>query len=101
MTTRRSPFPRGCRIPKPPGWPWAFLPRSMRCGPAMGARGLEVGMPLVREFAAGVVPLFDQRIDNAARLRAVLERTYPMAELAEAHRVMESNETFGKIVVVW
>ena len=34
-------------------------------------------------------------------LRPVLERVYPMAELAEAHRVMEGNETFGKVVVSW
>jgi NADPH:quinone reductase-like Zn-dependent oxidoreductase len=31
----------------------------------------------------------------------VLERTYPMADLAEAHRVLERNETFGKVVVTW
>jgi hypothetical protein len=31
----------------------------------------------------------------------VLQATYPMTRLAEAHRVMESNETFGKLVVEW
>jgi NADPH:quinone reductase-like Zn-dependent oxidoreductase len=31
----------------------------------------------------------------------VLERTYPMTELAEAHRALEANETFGKVVVAW
>jgi putative PIG3 family NAD(P)H quinone oxidoreductase len=70
-------------------------------GTVMRTRGLEERIPLVREFAARILPLFDQRIDHAAPLRPVLERTYPMAELAEAHRAMESNETFGKIVVVW
>jgi NADPH:quinone reductase len=70
-------------------------------GTMMRTRGQEERIPLVREFAERVMPLFDQRIDHAAPLRPVLERTYPMAELAEAHRVMESNETFGKIVVVW
>jgi NADPH2:quinone reductase len=70
-------------------------------GTMMRTRGLEERIPLVREFAARILPLFDQRIDHAAPLRPVLERTYPMAELAEAHRAMESNETFGKIVVVW
>jgi NADPH2:quinone reductase len=70
-------------------------------GTVMRTRTLEERIPLVREFAERVLPLFDQRIDHAAPLRPVLERTYPMAELAEAHRVMESNETFGKIVVVW
>jgi NADPH:quinone reductase len=70
-------------------------------GTMMRTRGLEERIPLVREFAERILPLFDQRIEHAAPLRPVLERTYPMAELAEAHRAMESNETFGKIVVVW
>ncbi|HEX3233523.1 MAG TPA: NAD(P)H-quinone oxidoreductase [Gemmatimonadales bacterium] len=70
-------------------------------GTVMRTRTLEERIPLVREFTERVLPLFDQRIDHAAPLRPVLERTYPMAELAEAHRAMESNETFGKIVVVW
>jgi NADPH:quinone reductase-like Zn-dependent oxidoreductase len=67
----------------------------------MRTRGLEERIPLVRQFAERMLPLFDQRIEHAAPLRPVLERSYPMAELAEAHRAMESNETFGKIVVVW
>jgi putative PIG3 family NAD(P)H quinone oxidoreductase len=70
-------------------------------GTVMRARGLEERAPLVREFAERMLPLFDQRIEHAAPLRPVLERTYPMAELAEAHRLMESNETFGKVVLIW
>jgi NADPH:quinone reductase-like Zn-dependent oxidoreductase len=67
----------------------------------MRTRTLEERIPLVREFAERMLPLFDRRIDHDAPLRPVLERTYPMAELAEAHRVLESNETFGKVVVRW
>jgi NADPH:quinone reductase-like Zn-dependent oxidoreductase len=48
-----------------------------------------------------MLPLFDRRIDQAAPLRPVLHATYPMTRLAEAHRVMESNETFGKVVAEW
>jgi NADPH2:quinone reductase len=70
-------------------------------GTVMRARGPEERAPLVREFAERMLPLFDQRIEHAAPLRPVLERTYSMAELAEAHRLMESNETFGKIVLTW
>jgi NADPH:quinone reductase-like Zn-dependent oxidoreductase len=55
----------------------------------------------VREFSERMLPLFDQRIEHAAPLRPVLERTYSMTELAEAHRLMEGNETFGKVVVTW
>ena len=70
-------------------------------GTVMRTRGPEERAPLVREFAERMLPLFDQRIEHAAPLRPVLERTYPMTELAEAHRVLERNETFGKVVVTW
>jgi NADPH:quinone reductase len=70
-------------------------------GTMMRTRALEERAPLVRAFTERMLPLFDQRIEHAAPLRPVLERTYPMAELAEAHRALESNETFGKIVLTW
>ena len=70
-------------------------------GTLMRPRGLEERVPLVREFAERMLPLFDQRIEHAAPLRPVLERTYPMAELAEAHQALERNETFGKVVLTW
>jgi NADPH:quinone reductase len=70
-------------------------------GTVMRTRSLEERRPLVREFAERMLPLFDQRVEHAAPLRPVLERTYPMAALAEAHRALESNETFGKVVVTW
>ena len=70
-------------------------------GTVMRTRSLEERRPLVREFAQRMLPLFDQRVDHAAPLRPVLERTFPMGELAEAHRLLEANETFGKVVVRW
>jgi putative PIG3 family NAD(P)H quinone oxidoreductase len=70
-------------------------------GSVMRTRTLEERVPLVREFAERMLPLFDQRVEHAAPLRPVVERSYPMAELAEAHRVLEGNETFGKVVVTW
>lgn len=70
-------------------------------GTVMRTRGPEERAPLVRAFTERMLPLFDQRIEHAAPLRPVLERTYPMAELAEAHRALERNETFGKVVVTW
>jgi NADPH:quinone reductase-like Zn-dependent oxidoreductase len=48
-----------------------------------------------------MLPLFDRRIEQSAPLRPVLHATYPMTRLAEAHQVMEANETFGKIVAEW
>lgn len=70
-------------------------------GTVMRTRGLEERVPLVREFAARMLPLFEPRTEQAAPLRPVLERTYPISQLADAHRVMEGNATFGKIVVEW
>jgi NADPH2:quinone reductase len=70
-------------------------------GTVMRTRGLEERIPLVREFSARMLSLFEPRHEQAASLRPVLERTYPMTQLADAHRVMEGNATFGKIVVAW
>lgn len=70
-------------------------------GTRMRVRGLDERAPLMREFTERMIPLFDQRVDHAAPLRAVVERVYRMEDLAEAHRVMESNQTFGKLVLSW
>jgi NADPH:quinone reductase-like Zn-dependent oxidoreductase len=48
-----------------------------------------------------MLPLFEPHQERGAVLRPVLERTYPMTQLADAHRVLEGNATFGKIVVTW
>ena len=37
---------------------------------------------------------------DTGRLRAVVDRVYTLADIANAHRRMESNESFGKVVVV-
>lgn len=37
---------------------------------------------------------------ESGRLRPVVDRVYGLAEIADAHRRMESNESFGKVVVV-
>jgi NADPH2:quinone reductase len=70
-------------------------------GTVMRTRGLDERIPLVREFGQRMLPLFESRAEQGAVLRPVLERTYPMTQLADAHRVLEGNATFGKIVVVW
>ncbi|HEX7336972.1 MAG TPA: NAD(P)H-quinone oxidoreductase [Gemmatimonadales bacterium] len=70
-------------------------------GTVMRTRGLEERIPLVRDFAEHILPLFDPRGEQGVTLRPVLERSYPMTQLADAHRVLEGNATFGKIVVTW
>jgi NADPH:quinone reductase len=69
-------------------------------GTMMRTRGLEERIPLVREFSQRMLPLF-QPSESGVPLRPVLERSYPMTQLADAHRALEDNATFGKIVGVW
>ena len=70
-------------------------------GTAMRVRTLEERRALVAEFAERMLPLFDRRIEQAAPLRPVLQATFPMERIADAHRLLESNETFGKVVLEW
>ncbi len=71
-------------------------------GTTMRARSLEERIPLLREFESKVLPHFVPRAPGQEPdLHPVVDRVLPMSELARAHEVMESNETFGKVVLVW
>ena len=65
-------------------------------GTVLRARPLEEKITLAREFSARAVPLFE-----AGRLRPVVDRVFPFDEIRDAHELMESNQTFGKIVLSW
>jgi len=65
-------------------------------GTTLRGRPLEEKIALAREFSERVVPLFD-----AGRLRPVVDRVFPFDEIKDAHELMESNRTFGKIVLSW
>jgi putative PIG3 family NAD(P)H quinone oxidoreductase len=66
-------------------------------GSVLRSRGPEERAALVAEFAKRMLPLFESN-GGAPKLRPVVERTYPMDRLGEAHAVMERNENFGKLV---
>jgi len=34
-------------------------------------------------------------------LRPVVDRVFPFEQIRDAHELMESNQTFGKIVLRW
>ena len=65
-------------------------------GTALRSRSLEEKAALTRDFEREVMPLF-----AAGRVSPVLDRVFPMAEAGEAHRTMEANLHFGKLVLVW
>jgi len=65
-------------------------------GTVLRARPLEEKIQLAREVSERLVPLFD-----AGRLRPVVDRVFPFDEIRAAHELMESNQTFGKIVLRW
>jgi NADPH:quinone reductase-like Zn-dependent oxidoreductase len=69
-------------------------------GSVLRSRGPEERAALVAEFAKRMLPLFESN-GGAPKLRPVVERTYPMDRLGEAHAVMERNENFGKLVGRW
>lgn len=63
-------------------------------GTVLRARPLEEKIEVTRRFAEQVLPLLAR-----GTVRPILDRAFPLSELAEAHRAMESNVNFGKIVI--
>jgi NADPH:quinone reductase len=65
-------------------------------GTVLRARPIEEKISLAREFEERVVPLFE-----GGRLEPVVDRVFSFEEIRAAHDLMESNATFGKIVLRW
>jgi len=65
-------------------------------GTVLRARTVEEKAALARAFEARVLSGFDD-----GSLVPVVDRTFPAADAAEAHRYMEANESFGKILLRW
>jgi NADPH:quinone reductase-like Zn-dependent oxidoreductase len=65
-------------------------------GTVLRARPLEEKISLAREFSDLVIPLFAAR-----RVRPIIERVYSFGEIRAAHALMETDSTFGKIVLRW
>jgi len=65
-------------------------------GTVLRARPVEEKIALARDFATHAIPMFE-----AGLLKPVIDRIMPFAEIRAAHELMESNETFGKIVLRW
>lgn len=68
--------------------------RAVVHGTLLRARPLEEKATLTQEFVARVLPLFQNE-----SITPIVDRVFPLAEVAEAHRYMETNANFGKIVL--
>lgn len=70
--------------------------RARILGTTLRSRGASEKQALAESFTRELVPLFEDKT-----LAPVIEHVIPMGEIARAHALMESNETFGKIVLAW
>ncbi len=64
-------------------------------GTVLRARSLEEKMAATRLFAAEVVPLLARGV-----LKPNVDSVFSISKISQAHQRLESNETFGKVVVV-
>jgi NADPH:quinone reductase len=72
----------------------AMRKRLTIVGTMLRGRSLEEKATATKLFAEQVVPLL-----AAGTVKPVIDRVYKMADVREAHRRMEANENFGKIVL--
>jgi NADPH:quinone reductase-like Zn-dependent oxidoreductase len=63
-------------------------------GTVLRTRSAEEKVAVTVAFERDVLPLLDR-----GTLRAVVDRVFPLEEIQEAHALLESNTTFGKIVL--
>jgi len=68
--------------------------RAHWVGTTLRARPIEEKVAVTRRFAAEMLPLFD-----TGGLRPVIDRRFPLAEIASAHEMMAANANAGKIVI--
>jgi len=64
-------------------------------GTSLRTRSAEEKATATRLFAAHVVPLL-----ASGSVRPVIDKVLPMAEVRAAHQRIESNESFGKVVLL-
>lgn len=65
-------------------------------GTVLRARPLPEKADLAQAFSEDVLPGF-----TSGELEPVVDKIFPAAEAAEAHRYMEENRNFGKILLEW
>jgi NADPH:quinone reductase-like Zn-dependent oxidoreductase len=63
-------------------------------GTMLRSRPLEEKILAARAFERHIVPLL-----ATGALKPIVDTILPLAQAADAHRLMQSNETFGKVVL--
>ena len=63
-------------------------------GTVLRARSVEEKTAATEKFAAEVVPLLARRV-----LRPTIDARFPLEQIRQAHQRLESNESFGKVVL--
>lgn len=63
-------------------------------GTALRGRPLEEKIAVTAKFAAEVVPLLER-----GTVRPTIDSRFPLEQVRQAHQRLESNETFGKVVL--
>ena len=63
-------------------------------GTVLRARSTDEKAAATRAFQRDLAPMFE-----AGTIRPVIDRVFPLDSIADAHRRMESNESFGKVVL--
>ena len=86
-------FQRGSRFEA--DWMPIMLKRLTFTGSTLRARTVAEKAEIARALERHVWPLF-----GAEQLKPIIFRTFPLAEAAAAHALMESSEHIGKIVLV-
>ena len=85
-------FLKGSRIEC--DWRHIMLKRLTVTGSTLRASPFERKAALARELRKEVWPLFER-----GELKTVVHATFPLAEAARAHALMESSQHIGKIVL--
>ncbi len=65
-------------------------------GTVLRTRSREEKTRLLAAFRERVLPLFAR-----GKLRPVVDRVFPAADVVEAHRYLEANRNFGSVVLSW
>lgn len=63
-------------------------------GTVLRSRTLEEKIQATQSFAAEVVPLLEKGM-----VRPAIDSSFKMADISQAHERLESNQTFGKVVI--